>query len=248
VLGGDFILSDTLLVGRVLDTAETPLAVDVGLALGAPPLPYATPQGRDFLPGSGLPSSGVAHRKLSDALGYFHFPLRTGDSGALRVDAVADTGTVSHARVSLDESLAAGTAKDVPLRVGRWSGGSACDDLSGISVTANVDYTTQIQPIWSGACIGCHVSTSANNGGLDLTAGASLSQLRTRISQQAPGVPLLTDGNPARSYLYEKINCDTPQAGTRMRPANPMPLAQQALIRDWIAQQGVLFANGFEAP
>lgn len=246
LLDGDFILSDTLLTGRVLDTADTPLAVDVGLALGAPPLPYPTPQGRDFLPASQIPPSGVAHRKLSDALGYFHFPLRTGNSGALRVDAVADTGTSTHARASIQQQLAVATVEDLLVRVGRWSGGSDCDDLSAIEVAPGVDYDTQIQPIWSGACIGCHVATSANNGGLDLTSGASLDQLRSRLSVQAPGVPLLTEGNTARSYLFEKINCDAPQAGTRMRPANPMPLPQQTLIRDWITQQGVLFSDGFE--
>lgn len=246
LLQGDFILSDTLLTGRVLDTRDQPLPVDVGLQRGTPFAPYATPQGRDFLPGSGVPVSGINHRKVSDALGYFHFPWRSGDSGALRLDAVADTGTASHPRVTQDDSIAAGQRRDLVLRVGRWSAGNDCDDLAAIPPTPAVDYQTQIQPIWAGACTGCHVATASNNGGLDLTTGNSLAQLRTRLSLQAPGVPLLTDGQTGRSFLFEKINCNAPQAGTRMRPANPMPLAQQALIRDWISQQGVLFVDGFE--
>jgi hypothetical protein len=34
----------------------------------------------------------------------------------------------------------------------------------------------------------------------------------------------------------EKINCQDPQDGERMAPTDAMPLAEQALVRDWIAQ------------
>jgi hypothetical protein len=242
----DFLLSDTLLRGRLVDTLGVPQAADIGLSVGGQP--YALPGGRDYLPGSGYAPTGVGHRLLSDATGRFHLPLRSGDAGAWRIEAIADTGSATHARIEAQGSVAGGSAVEVELLAGRWSGGSACDDLTAIAETPGVDYEAAIQPIWSGACTGCHVATSANNGGLDLTSGQSLGQLLARVSLQAPGVPLVSDGEPGRSYLFEKINCDRPQRGERMRPANPMPLSQQALVRDWIRQRGVLYANGFEGP
>jgi hypothetical protein len=120
--------------------------------------------------------------------------------------------------------------------VGLQSGGASCDDLAGVPETPNVDYAADIQPLWGFACTGCHRANSANAGGLDLTPGASYGELVNVASIQVPGRDLVTPGRPEGSYLLEKINCANPQVGNRMRPGAPMDVADQALVRDWIAQ------------
>lgn len=240
-------LSDTAVAGRVLDTRGAPLAVDVGLRRSA--TPYALPNGRDYLPGSGQAATGVAHRVSSDALGWFHMPLRSDGTGNLQLDAAGDTGTVTYANPRVDRSIAAGALLALDLTVGQWNGGRDCLSLAGIPHAPMVNYTTQIQPIFDAACIGCHAPGATNSGGLDLTAASSLNALVDALSARAPGVQRVQRGQPGRSFLFEKINCIDPQSGAGMRPGDPMPAAQQALFRDWILQlidPDQIFANGFE--
>lgn len=252
-LVGDFYLANSLFRGQLRDTRNQPVAGDIGLrrGSGAGAIPYALAGGRDYLPASGNASTGVAHRVVADALGWYHLAVRDADAGSnFRIDAVADTATNSHAAIAVEATLSVGQARDLALQSGIWSGGLACDDLSGIAPTPAVNYASQIQPLWDQGCVGCHTAVATNSGGLDLTAAASLAALVQSPSLGAPGVPRVNSGLVNRSFLFEKINCGEPQTGTRMRPANPMALGSQALIRDWIAQlppvSGVLFADGFE--
>ncbi len=249
---GDFHLANSIFRGQLRDTRDQPIAGDIGLrrGSGAGALPYAVAGGRDYLPASGYAATGVAHRIVADALGWYHLAVRDADAGGnFRVDAVADTSNSSHAAITVDTTLSVAQARDLALLSGIWSGGQTCDDLSAIAVTPAVDYASQIQPLFDQGCIGCHTAVATNSGGLDLTASASLAALVQTHSVGAPGVPRANPGQVNRSFLFEKINCATPQTGTRMRPANPMTLANQALIRDWIAQlpsTDAVFANGFE--
>lgn len=242
-------LSDTTVAGRIADTRGTALAVDIGLRrVGAP---YALPNGRDYLPGSGHAATGVAHRVLSDALGWFHIPLRGDGAGALRIDAAADTGTATHANPDYTYDIASGDLLQTDLTVGIWNGGLNCADLSAIAETPDVDFAGEIQPIFDAACIGCHAPGATNSGGLDLTPPAALAALVNAPSDRAPGVHRVSPGDPLRSFLFEKINCLDPQSGTGMRPGDPMSAIEQALFRDWIRQLGnsdLLFQNGFEQP
>lgn len=251
-VSGDFNLAATLLRGRLQDTREQPVSADIGLRreAGTGSEPYALSGGRDYLPGSSFPPSGVSHRVDSDALGWFHLPVRDADADAqFIVDAVGDTANNSHAPIQMSASLPSGDAVDLSLRSGLWSGGIDCDVLDGIGETPMVDYASEIQPIFDQGCIGCHTAVSSNSGGLDLTASASSLELVAAPSSGAPGVPRVQPGEPLRSFLFEKINCAQPQTGTRMRPANSLPLASQALIRDWITQLpagDAVFGDGFE--
>lgn len=240
-------LSDTTVAGRITDTRGIALAVDIGLRRAG--TPYALPNGRDYLPGSGHPATGVAHRVLSDALGWFHMPLRGDGAGALHIDAVADTGTATHANPEYAYAIAPGELLPVDLTVGIWNGGLNCADLSAIPETPDVDFASEIQPIFDAACIGCHAPGATNSGGLDLTPPAAPAALVNALSERAPGVRRVSPGDPLRSFLFEKINCLDPQSGTGMRPGDPMPGIEQALFRDWILQLGdddLLFRNGFE--
>jgi glucose/arabinose dehydrogenase len=247
-LAMDAWLSDTTVAGRVLDTRGVPLVTDVGLRRAG--APYALPNGRDYLPGSGITATGVAHRVMSDALGWFHMPVRSDGAGALRVDAAADTATATHANPMLDRSITLGSLLSLNVQVGIWNGGRDCTNLSAIPTTPTVDFAGEIQPIFNAACIGCHAPGATNSGGLDLTAPASLAALVNALSDRAPGVRRVLPGEPSRSFLFEKINCADPQNGTRMRPGDPMPALEQALFRDWILQQlnpDQVFADGFES-
>ena len=240
-------LSDTAVAGRVRDTRGAPLAVDVGLRRSG--APYALPNGRDYLPASGQAATGVAHRVMSDALGWYHVPLRSDGSGSLQLDAAGDTGTSAYANPRFDRTVAAGALLSLDLTVGQWNGGRGCLNLSGIPSAPQVNYASQIQPMFDAACIGCHAPGATNSGGLDLTAANSFNALVDALSDRAPGVLRVQRGEPGRSFLFEKINCIDPQSGTGMRPGDPMPAAQQALFRDWILRLSNLdriFGNGFE--
>ena len=130
----------------MLDTRGAPLAVDVGLRRAG--TPYALPNGRDYLPASGQTATGVAHRVMSDALGWYHLPLRSDGGGSLRLDASGDTGTGTYANPKLDRSVALGELLSLDLTVGQWNGGRECLSLSGIPSASPVDYATEIQPIF----------------------------------------------------------------------------------------------------
>ncbi len=229
-----FYLAATALRGRVDDTRGAPAQVDIGAARGNVADLYALAGGRDYLPGSNIQSSGVNHRIVSDAHGYYYLPLREG--GRFFVEAVGDTNADTFVTTAFDLSIGEGSAIDRDITLGLQSGGAACDELSGFVETADVDYVSDIQPLWDFACAGCHKPNSANGGGLDLSPASSFAALVNTMSTQVPGRRLVEPGSFALSYLSEKINCENPQVGTRMRPGTPMDPASQALVRDWINQ------------
>jgi hypothetical protein len=187
---------------------------------------------------------------MSDALGWYHVPLAAPVSGTFELDAVADSGNATHAFIVAPANVVPGSSLAMDLVSGLWRGGEDCDDLAPIPARSTVDYASQIQPLWNAACTGCHVASATNSFGLDLTASVGASALIDELSHGAPGVSLVARGEPLRSFLMEKIGCASPQSGVRMRPATPMPLADQALVRDWIALLGtggdLVFRDGFE--
>jgi PKD repeat protein len=233
----DFHLSDSMLRGRVLDTLGEPAQVDVGVSRGAAGSYQDFAGGRDFLPGSGIPASGVDHRLVADVLGYYHVPVPTGAGNAtFHLDTSADTLAASHGKVKTTTAVGGAGTVVKDLTIGLYHGGVNEVDLSGIAVTPNVDFETQIEPILSSLCSACHNDIATNSFGLDLQTGAVYSELVDKESGQAPGVKLVQSGSAARSYLMEKLGASPPQVGTSMRPGDPMSVTQQALIRDWINQ------------
>jgi PKD repeat protein len=233
----NFYLSDTMLRGRVRDTKGAVARVDVGLSRGAQGAYYAFAGGRDFLAGSGIPSSGLKHRTVPDALGYYHMPIRTGGGGAtFYLDTSKDTLASSHGRVNRSVTVGAGSDTVQNLTIGLYNGGTGEMDLSSFPETPNVNFNLQIQPIFSMNCVACHTELATNSGGLDLDPGDAYGELVDMESTEAPGVKLVESGSPERSYLMEKINATTPQIGTSMRPGDPMSPTDRALIRDWIRQ------------
>ena len=120
------------------------------------------------------------------------------------------------------------------------SAGSDCQDLQGQPLNFAVDWQLDVKPIFNemlgggGRCTGCH-NPGQFDGSLDLTDAGSDAIYKIVPTYIEPGRPRL-------SFLFDKINCDVPDAGTRM-PASqpgtagtPLTATQQAIIYDWIAQ------------
>lgn len=141
-------------------------------------------------------------------------------------------------------------ALGLPLQV--FAQATGCDDLSGLPEAIAVDYRTEIQPIWEIRCANCHVNHSGSpSAQLDLNEEESWAALYAMPSLIAEGRLMVRPGDPDASFLLEKLRCEQPQVGERMpRGRLPIPLAEQALVRDWIAQgardQPPLFIDGFE--
>lgn len=240
VIDETFYLSSASLSGRVLTHGGDPAVVDVGIRSGGIPFPFAG--ARDYLIGSNLPATGVAHRITTGDLGYFFIPIPETDAGStLDLVFAEDTGRETYATGMVAITSQVNTNVDASYTIGEWRGGPA-DDLSGQAFTTGVSYAS-IQAIFSANCTGCHRANTTNNGGLDLTTGNSLTELVDQPSLFVPGLKLVDPGSPSRSYLFEKINSAAPQQGARMRPTDAMSLADQALIRDWITQLAPSYEN-----
>lgn len=157
-------------------------------------------------------------------------------------------------RTVRSKALKLGLCLAMLLPAGAMAQATGCDSLAQQPVTPRVDYYTQIQPIWEIRCSNCHVNFGGSaSAGLSLNAADSWISLVDIPSVQAPGRIRAVPGQASASYLFEKINCAQPAAGARMpRGRIPIPLSEQALIRDWL-QQGarefappLLFGDGFE--
>lgn len=131
---------------------------------------------------------------------------------------------------------------------------SGCDSIASIPITWNIDYDTDIQPIFNNRCSNCHVKSGGSpSAGLDLDPDASWDATVNIDSQEQLGRKLVKPGQPLDSVLFEKINCNAPNAGLRMPRNRPsLPLSEQALIFDWILlgaprlQTDFIFLGGFE--
>ncbi len=131
-----------------------------------------------------------------------------------------------------------------------WPAG--CDDLSGGQINFNVDWQTQIKPIFNEAISSEGRCTSCHNGG-QLDGNLDLTDQGIDAIYKIVGTYVIP-GDPQLSELFHKLNCSDPATGgTRMPaaapgiPGVPLTAAQQALIYDWIAQ-GALGEPPEEAP
>jgi hypothetical protein len=107
------------------------------------------------------------------------------------------------------------------------------------SGTTNVSFSRQVQAILSHDCAvsGCHVPGSPA-AGLILAQGFTYDSLVNIPSTERPLTHRVTPGDPAASYLWQKISMNPPPAGWQMpAPAtgSVMPADEMDLIRRWIA-------------
>lgn len=128
----------------------------------------------------------------------------------------------------------------------------AGDELSGIAPTPNVDFNTTIQPIFNTRCAGCHTG-GAQLGNLNLDRPNAVQHLVGVHSDNAfAGIPRVTPGDPDQSFLFKKVNCTNLNSNLGVRMPfrdvsvpfnNFLSPAEQALIRDWIAQGAQAFVT-----
>lgn len=103
-----------------------------------------------------------------------------------------------------------------------------------------VSYATQIQPIFTNNCAGCHsVNGIADLRGiaLRLTTEESFGGLVNQSSVQDDSFTLVIPGDAATSLLVEKIESNNPTVGARMPLFGPaLKQAEVDLIKNWIDQ------------
>ncbi len=83
------------------------------------------------------------------------------------------------------------------------------------------DFDRRIAPLLARACLECH-SAASKQGGLDLTRPGTARSGGTRG-------PAVGPGKPAASWLWKRVAAD------EMPPTRPLPAAEKALLKTWIA-------------
>ncbi|MBZ5709580.1 Ig-like domain-containing protein [Nannocystis pusilla] len=94
------------------------------------------------------------------------------------------------------------------------------------------DFPGAVQPIFTGSC-SCHAGGQPA-GGLSLATGESFAALVNVESSQAPGVLRVAPGDPASSFLMEKLS-PAPSVGQQMPLGGMLSEGQVATISAWIA-------------
>jgi len=90
-----------------------------------------------------------------------------------------------------------------------------------------------VQQILTGNCAGCHPP----NQGLDLTTGHAYASVVDVPSREAPSLMRVKPGDPANSYLFQKVTQAKPLVGARMpREGPPLTSDEITTLRSWIEQ------------
>ncbi len=134
------------------------------------------------------------------------------------------------------------------------SSAASCDSLDGVPRRFDINYETDIQPIFDARCANCHVAAAGNpEAGLNLDDGISWFTLVDVPSSQDSSRVRVTAYAPGASLLFDKVNCEPPALGERMPfQRSAIPVTMQALINDWIelgawpGASDTLYFNGFE--
>ena len=115
---------------------------------------------------------------------------------------------------------------------------STSTDEGSTTMVPEVDYVTQIQPIWN-QCT-CHLMGPSGTmvaPTMTLNEEVSWQQLIGTPSTAVPSMARIQPGKPAESYLWHKIN-DTHTTvggtGTEMPPGALLEPATIQTIEDWI--------------
>src|SRR5438094_382724 len=107
-----------------------------------------------------------------------------------------------------------------------------------------VSFGGDVQPIFSARCAVplCHSGATPTQG-LDLSPGRSYAAIVGRPSTERPDLKIVDPGAPATSYLEWKISGAPAGQSILGSPmpltGGPLPAAEQAIIRAWIAEGAV---------
>ena len=103
---------------------------------------------------------------------------------------------------------------------------------SGGVLTANFDSIQQ--NVFTPVCSVCHAGSNAPQG-LHLDAANSYSQLVGIPSSEVPALLRVKPGDPANSYVVQKIEGHAAVGGQMPLGGAPLPAATIAVIRQWIS-------------
>ena len=107
-------------------------------------------------------------------------------------------------------------------------------------VDREVSFATEIQPIFTQRCAGCHSDGGfADNQGIPmrLVEGLTLDSIVNQPSSQDSGLTLVIPSDAANSLLFLKVSENDPPIGSTMPLIGEMlPSGELGLIRDWIDQ------------
>lgn len=105
-------------------------------------------------------------------------------------------------------------------------------DSTPTGPTANVSFSSSIQPIFTSFCISCH-PTNGQASFLPLTSNVSYINLVNKTSTQSGGGTLVIPGNSADSILYKRVSGNS--VGDQMPKGGPfLSTTDQNLIKTWI--------------
>jgi Ca2+-binding RTX toxin-like protein len=162
-------------------------------------------------------------------------------AGEFRIGAAAQTA--AH-RILYDPATGVlrydgdGTGPVPSVRVATFSNNPALTnaDFTVVNpVVTAVNFVAEIQPIFSGKCIGCHNVTGAPHG-LILDADNSYALLVNVASKEVPSLKRVKPGDPDNSYLVQKVEGTAAVGGQMPLGRTPLTEAQISLIRRWISE------------
>jgi hypothetical protein len=107
-------------------------------------------------------------------------------------------------------------------------------NLSSAAADDKIDFATQIQPILTAKCAGCH--------GEEKAAGKLRLDSADQIGAFEEKDHLLVAGKPDESELYQRIVLPADDKKRMPKGADPLPEAEVALIKTWIEQGAILAA------
>ncbi|MCF7798015.1 MAG: hypothetical protein K9N36_09635, partial [Candidatus Marinimicrobia bacterium] len=106
-------------------------------------------------------------------------------------------------------------------------------------VTAQtVDFDTQVQPIFTSNCVGCH--TSSHPTGLNLTTGNSYDLLVDVESANYSPALRVVSGDASTSVLYNKIANTGVHGGIMPPSGGPLSAGDIETIQTWINELGMV--------
>ena len=149
-------------------------------------------------------------------------------------DGSGDTDTDASASAT-DATDGTGTGTDGTTTAEPTTGDASTGGSTGVG--GEVDYVTDIQPIWDLKCISCHVAGGSAAAGPILTSDKSYAAI---VGVQSPTVAadLVAPGDPDASYLWHKLNgtqADVPGGGGSPMPLGaPLSADELAAIEQWI--------------
>ena len=93
---------------------------------------------------------------------------------------------------------------------------------------SQIDYTTQIQPIFDNNCTSCHIDGGAYSGGLDLSSYAF-------VMEGGNSGNTILPFDHSSSELYVRINLDENNNESMPQSGASLPQSEIDLIAQWLS-------------